>query len=118
MRLIDADAMKERIVIEHDSKENRAERDLLREWVDSQPTIGGWISVKDRLPDDQRQVLIVKELKSGIRQIGIGYCIKEYRRHDYVTGEDTVEPYWVCGGNNNIICWQELPKIPGRSDLA
>ena len=74
----------------------------------------GWISVDDRLPENQDTVLIVKQLKSGIRQIGLGYCIKEHPRHDYQTGEDVVEPYWVCGGNNNIIYWQELPKIPER----
>lgn len=71
-----------------------------------------WISVKDRLPENQDTVLIVKELKSGQRQIGLGYCIEHYERHNYTTGETVVEPYWVCGGNNNIIYWTELPEIP------
>ena len=38
------------------------------------------------------------------------------QHHDYVTGEDIVEPYWVCGGNNNVIFWQPLPEIPAKED--
>lgn len=72
----------------------------------------GWISVADQLPENQGTVLIVKELKSGQRQIGLGYCIREYKHHDYATGEDRIEPYWVCGGNNNVIYWQALPDLP------
>lgn len=71
-----------------------------------------WISVKDALPKNQVTVLIVKELKSGQRNIGLGYCIPEYKIHDYTTGEDRVEPYWGCGGNNHVIYWMELPKMP------
>ena len=76
--------------------------------------MGPWINVKDQLPENQDTVLIVKQLKSGQRQIGLGYCIREYAHHDYVTGEDRIEPYWVCGGNNNVIFWMPLPEMPPK----
>lgn len=71
-----------------------------------------WISVKDALPETGVNVLAVKQLKSGQRNIALAYCIREYKRHDPVTGKDTVEPYWVTGGNNNITHWMPLPEMP------
>lgn len=74
---------------------------------------GVWHDAKIDLPESHVEVLIVKQLKSGQRNIGIGYCIPEYKRRDYVTGQEMTEPYWVCGGCNNVIYWMPLPKIPG-----
>ncbi|MBR4457608.1 MAG: DUF551 domain-containing protein [Clostridia bacterium] len=73
---------------------------------------GAWISVKDRLPDDDRQVLAVKQLKSGERQICLAYCNLDHMEYDAETGNHYFAPYWVCGGNNNIIFWQDLPDMP------
>ena len=72
----------------------------------------GWISVEDRLPEEGVRVLAVKKLKDGRRDLALATCIPEYKHHDYVTGEDIVEPYWVCGGNNNITHWMPLPEMP------
>jgi len=126
-RLIDGDALC-RVLNDHwlatspsdrDTAEVAAERaamcrglDYAMRIVEQMPTVGGWVSVKDALPRNQVTVLVVKELKSGQRNIGLGYCIPEYKIHDYTTGEDRVEPYWVCGGNNHVIYWMELPKMP------
>ena len=71
-----------------------------------------WISVKERLPEEGVRVLAVKKLKDGRRDLALATCIPEYKHHDYVTGEDIVEPYWVCGGNNNITHWMPLPEMP------
>jgi hypothetical protein len=118
MRPIDADALKEPLELQRASyarigATERAEAYANCLWeIEQAPTIGGWISVKERLPENQVTVLIVKELKSGQRNIGLGYCIPEYKHHDYTTGEDRIAPYWVCGGNNNVIYWMPLPEMP------
>ena len=109
MRLIDATTLRAEFTGNFKDSYSTAE---IKALIDIAPTVGGWISVKDALPKNQVTVLIVKELKSGQRNIGLGYCIPEYKIHDYTTGEDRVEPYWVCGGNNHVIYWMELPKMP------
>ena len=54
--------------------------------------MGEWIDVNDRLPENGVTVLAVKQLKGG--------------------GRNYTLPYWVCGGNNNIIAWRPLPPMP------
>ena len=72
-----------------------------------------WIDVNDRVPDTDRAVLAVKELKSGQRDICIARCYAKWERYDHVAGHNVeCGPYWVCGGNNNIIAWMELPEMP------
>ena len=77
-------------------------------------TMDKWISINERLPENHITVLAVKELKSGKRDICLAYCIPEYQHYDPVTKERWIGPYWVCGGNNNILCWMPLPEIPQR----
>ena len=75
--------------------------------------MNGWIDVNDQLPEDDKQVLAVKQLKSGRREICLAYCKAHWERYDPIAGHNVeCGPYWVCGGNNNIIFWQELPEIP------
>jgi hypothetical protein len=71
-----------------------------------------WISVKDRIPEDDRQVLAVKQLKSGLREVCLARCIPEWEYTDPVTKTKTCAPYWVTGGNNNIVAWMPLPDLP------
>lgn len=73
---------------------------------------GEWISVKDRLPEDDRPVLAVKQLKDGRRDMCLARCIPEWEYYDASTRARTKKPYWVCGGNNNIIYWMPLPDMP------
>lgn len=73
-----------------------------------------WTSVKDQLPPDQQQVLAVKELRNGRREICLAFCIREWKHYDMNTKQEVIGPYWVTGGNNNIIYWQTLPEIPRR----
>ena len=72
----------------------------------------GWISVKDRLPEDQQTVLAVKQLKDGRREMCLARCLLEFEHYDVATGAKVKSPYWVCGGNNNIIYWMPLPEPP------
>ena len=55
MRMIDADALKK------DLTRFYAGEVTARNLVDEQPTIGGWISVKDRLPEEDKIVLVARE---------------------------------------------------------
>lgn len=71
-----------------------------------------WRSVKDELPNDGVTVLAVKELKSGRRDICLAHCIREYEYYDYTEKKQKKEPYWCCGGNNNILYWMPLPTFP------
>ena len=74
---------------------------------------GTWISVKDRLPEHAEEtVLAVKELKSGRREVCLARCIREWVYTDPITKKKTKSPYWVCGGNNNILYWMPLPAMP------
>ena len=73
-----------------------------------------WISTADQIPPDGELVLAVKELRNGTRDICLTRCLHNYRYMDVVTKEFRTEPYWCCGGSNNIICWMPLPKIPER----
>jgi hypothetical protein len=61
------------------------------------PTVGGWISIEDRLPDDARRVLCCTKTQKGVYNIVIGY---------YMGG------MWRCGMNSNVVFWMELPKVP------
>ena len=73
----------------------------------------GWIDVNERLPESgESNVLAVKQLKDGRRDICIARCIPDYEHYDPDTKQHVRSPYWVCGGNNNIIYWMPLPEIP------
>lgn len=71
-----------------------------------------WISVRDALPETGVRVLAVKELKSGQRDLCLAFCITEYEQYNAETKQRIKRPYWVCGGNNNIIYWMTLPEMP------
>ena len=77
---------------------------------------GDWISVEDRLPEDDRTVLAVKQLKDGRRDMCLARCIPEWEYYDAAAQITRKKPYWVCGGNNNIILWMPLPKIPEKGE--
>lgn len=61
MRLIDADALLEELPVHPDGGMRSVKEEGLmirvRQTVKEAPTIGGWISVKDRLPDKEGQYL-------------------------------------------------------------
>lgn len=73
-----------------------------------------WIPVGERLPETDAPVLAVKELKSGQRDICIARCMPDFEYYDAESGEKRHKPYWVCGGNNNILYWMTLPEMPEK----
>jgi hypothetical protein len=85
---------------------------MLNELIETEQSKLGWIGVKDRLPEDDRAVLAVKQLKDGRRDMCLARCIPNYECYDVETRSIIKNPYWVCGGNNNIIYWMPLPEPP------
>ena len=75
-----------------------------------------WISVNDSLPEDQKVVLAVKQLKDGRRDMCLARCLLEFEHYEIETGTKVKRPYWVCGGNNNIIYWMPLPEMPEEAE--
>ena len=60
MRLIDADALKEEMDMEWCPDMAVSE---IWHVIDKAPTVGGWISVKDRLPESGKSVLVSCQIK-------------------------------------------------------
>ena len=58
-----------------------------------------WISVEDRLPDNESDVLIVTRSKNGARNIDKGYYIPVAER-------------WAHRGTAEVTHWQPLPDLP------
>lgn len=102
MRLIDADALRERI---HEEKiASGMAKARLMEMIKDAPTIGGWISVKDRLPEDTGDHLV--------------YTCKEYTG---IFWFDRDKKEWIEVGDYPCIAgyithWMPLPEPP-NTDL-
>ena len=74
---------------------------------------GVWHDAKLDLPPERERVLAVKELKNGRREICLAFCYRDKTQYDYYANKPIVKDYWVTGGgNNNVIYWMPLPKIP------
>ena len=80
MRLVDADALKEPLELQRASYVRigaieRAEAYANCLWEIAQaPTVGGWISVEDRLPDANKRVLVAADF-SGVTDVDVAmYC--------------------------------------------
>ena len=58
MRLIDGDKLLRRYDEEHEGEPGRA-----RKLIEEAPTVGGWISVKDRMPESGKHVLVTCEIR-------------------------------------------------------
>lgn len=107
MRLIDGDALLEKFnrsgvdtwmaLTDKDASLAFALYCKVADAVEEMPTVGGWFSIEDRLPDDARRVLCCTKTQKGIYNIVIGY---------YMGG------LWRCGMNSNVVYWMELPKVP------
>ena len=59
-----------------------------------------WISVRDRLPEDQVEVLVATRSKNGVRNIDQGYLAIDHFLHR---------------GRAEVTHWMPLPEPPGFS---
>ena len=68
------------------------------------PTNDGWISVQERLPEDDRMVLVTCQTKKGIRSVNRAYCDGAF--------------WHGSGSMSGVIAWRPLPEPyrPERSE--
>ena len=92
MRPIDADALKE------DLTRFYAGEVTARNLIDEQPTIGGWISVEERLPEEDKDVLAY----NGAYMIIAAYATNPTKYWYTITGSVT----------RTITHWMPLPEPP------
>lgn len=110
MRPIDADALKEDLTRFYDNEVTA------KKLIDEQPTIGGWISVNDRMPSEEE----VERTKFGflcyIKGFFImpdGFAILPYNKE--------AKAFWSFYNNraiDNVTHWMLLPKPPEGGEMG
>ena len=77
--------------------------EIIRKHTDV-PTNDGWISVDDRMPEDDRMVLVTCQTKKGIRSVNRAYCDGAF--------------WHGSGSMSGVIAWRPLPDPyrPERSE--
>lgn len=108
MRLIDADALVEAIrglLLDPNITEQVWSSDVL-DAVRNAPTVGGWVSVKDRLPEETGEYLFVYDNY----YVTIGW-FNAYKA-EWRLGLSRIGPI----GPENITHWMPLPESPKEDD--
>lgn len=72
-----------------------------KQLIDEQPTVSGWVSVKDRLPEEDADVLVWNELGIEIA----AYTTNPVKRWYSYTGQEVFAKYWM-----------QLPEPPKEDD--
>lgn len=116
MRLIDADALKDPLELQQASyarigATERAEAFANCLWeIEQSPTIGGWISVKDRLPEESKTVLVARK-----------YIQPGHKERRYVETAERIGFDWVSVEDEYKVhrqfhtppyAWMPLPEPP------
>ena len=60
-----------------------------------------WFSVKEKIPEETVEVLVVTRSKNGVRNVDKGYMF---------LGR------WVHRGKAEVTHWMPIPSLPGDSD--
>lgn len=115
-RLIDADALKKELAPQDDwSWKNGA---YVSDMIDSAPTVGGWISVKDRLPSEDGRYLVcntsycnavalVTSFSTCLENVE-DYAFEGEKRPGWFSYDDEYGYYEIDG----ITHWMPLPEPP------
>jgi len=104
MRPIDADALDNRILTTTYTEKNFWALNLLSDYVKEAPTIGGWISVKDRLPEPPAQCLV--------------YSAKASRPRGMETATYTEWGWMTAAYFPEVTHWMPLPEPPEEESDA
>ena len=101
MRLIDADALERAVMILPDEELCEDCCYTVVNAIAKAPTVGGWISVKDRLPENGAFVAVQHKVNDEV------YTEVAH----YLTGRWWLD--WDTNGSElNAICWMPLPEPP------
>ena len=98
MRLIDADALKKDLTRFYDNEVTA------KELIDEQPTVGGWISVKDRLPAYSGNVLVCTT-RGYIANVSYSKKWDAFNHYD-ILGDPGENALW------DVTHWMPLPELP------
>lgn len=111
MRMIDADRMLSELKpITYDMEQNAVTiadmSNIMRNWVMRQPTIPApqWISVEDRLPEEQKEVLIYLPEYDSVEMASL-FTIPSMNLREWVQNEDA---YML----DEVSYWMPLPTNP------
>ena len=118
MRLVDADALKDPLELQRASyarigATERAEAYANALWeIEQAPTVGGWVSVKDRMPEKQIPVLVYVPPNISGQDEYIGYVGMAYHTKlggGWWAGTDGAV-YGAIGFIHEPTHWMPLPK--------
>ena len=102
MRLIDADVLKK---LRDDVISGKVYIETEGDLIDACPTINPyeWISVKDRLPNKDEEVLVYRGIHRGLMDV-----------YTYIDHDEWDDAYGYCSGTDNegITHWMPLPAPP------
>lgn len=135
MRLIDADALKELLIDTLESIKKNPKMDgqeahiiaachMLTEMIDDASTVStarnGWISVKDRLPEDEQEVLVIAHGWDG-RLVYVGRHKRVEAQKSWLTGITNKSSEWSLWGwsylkEPMVTHWMPLPEPPEEKE--
>lgn len=104
MRLIDADVLIKNTILNPTHAPY-----IIRHDVDDEPTVGGWISVKDRLPEENHSVIIaVYDTFACYYFIVIAWLTES---GDWDSNDETFNQ-----GDEEVRYWMPLPEPPKEDE--
>ena len=102
MRLIDGDALKQDLTRFYDNEVTA------KQLIDEQPTVGGWVSVEDRVPESNEIVLALAYDKDGDAYMT---TVVRYPCGDW----DSVDDYFN-QSDYEVRYWMPLPEPPKEDE--